>query len=100
MPWGRLRRTVSRHRWPARKPGACPAASSADQIGWAAAVRCPVYVVHGTADPRPAANALQLADRLARPRKRVVTEAGHLPWIEQPEQLRELLAEIVQAGRC
>lgn len=74
--------------------------TDADQIGWAAAVRCPVYVVHGTADPRPAANALQLADRLARPRKRVVTEAGHLPWIEQPEQLRELLAEIVQAGRC
>jgi proline iminopeptidase len=73
--------------------------TDADQIGWAAAVRCPVYVVHGTADPRPAANALLLADQLSTARKRVVTEAGHLPWVEQPDQLRELLAEIVQAGR-
>lgn len=71
----------------------------ADQIGWAAATECPVYFVHGTADPRPAANAMQLADRTPIARKRVVSDAGHLPWVEQPEQLRELLLEIVRAGR-
>lgn len=70
----------------------------ADLIAWAAATSCPVYYVHGTADPRPAANAMLLADRTPIARKRVVTDAGHVPWVEQPEQVRELLIEIVQAG--
>lgn len=71
----------------------------ADQIGWAAATECPVYFVHGTADPRPAANAMQLADRTPIARKRVVSDAGHLPWVEQPGQVQDLLLEIIRAGR-
>lgn len=70
----------------------------ADQIGWAAATECPVYFIHGTADPRPAANAMQLADRTPVARKRVVSDAGHLPWVEQPDAVRELLVELLRAG--
>lgn len=73
--------------------------ADADLIGWAAAIACPVYFVHGTADPVSAAHALLLADRTSIARKRVVIDAGHRPWIEQPEAVRELLIEIVRAAR-
>lgn len=73
--------------------------ADADLIGWAAATRCPVHFIHATADARPAVHAMQLADRTPIARKRVVSDAGHLPWVEQPEQVRELLLEIVRAGR-
>ncbi|MFC0673709.1 alpha/beta fold hydrolase [Brachybacterium hainanense] len=72
--------------------------SDADQIGWAAAVTCPIFFVHGTADPRPVGPVMELAARARLPRKRAVTGAGHLPWIEQPEQVREILAELVVAA--
>ena len=72
--------------------------ADADLIGWAAATSCPVYFIHGTADPRPAANTMLLADRTPVARKRVVTDAGHLPWVEQPGQVRELLIELIRAG--
>ncbi|MEZ5200207.1 MAG: hypothetical protein R2742_02410 [Micropruina glycogenica] len=70
--------------------------TDADQIGWAAAVRCPVYVVrHG----RPASGnePAAVADPLAGPRKRSGHQAGHLPWIEQPEQL--VTVGEIRAGR-
>ncbi|WP_235857216.1 alpha/beta fold hydrolase [Occultella glacieicola] len=67
----------------------------ADQIGWATAATCPITFVHGTADPRPAANVSDLATYAHRPRRRVVDGAGHLPWLEQPERTREILEEIV-----
>lgn len=72
--------------------------AAADLIGWAAATRCPVYFVHGTADPVSAAHALLLATRTPLARKRVVVDAGHRPWLEQPEAVRELLIEIVRAA--
>jgi proline iminopeptidase len=67
----------------------------ADQIAWAATASCPVTFVHGTADPRPAENVVALAGCAHRPRKRIVSGAGHLPWVEQPQQVREILHEIV-----
>lgn len=66
-----------------------------DQITWATAVRCPITFVHGTADPRPVGPVVALAAHTRAPRKRVVPEAGHLPWVEQPERMREILAELV-----
>ncbi|WP_197522266.1 alpha/beta fold hydrolase [Occultella aeris] len=67
----------------------------ADQIAWAATAGCPITFVHGTADPRPAENVVALAAYAHLPRKRIVSGAGHLPWVEQPEQVREILHEIV-----
>ena len=66
-----------------------------EQITWATAVRCPVTFVHGSADPRPVGPVVALAAHTRAPRKRAVPDAGHLPWIEQPERVREILAEIV-----
>lgn len=74
------------------------AVADADKIGWAAATRCPVFVIHGSADVRPAANALQLAAEIPRPHKRVVQGAGHFPWVERPDEVVDLLAEVVAAG--
>ena len=69
-----------------------------DQITWATAVRCPITFVHGSSDPRPVGPVVALAAHARAPRKRVVTEAGHLPWIEQPERMREILAELVASA--
>ncbi len=66
-----------------------------DQITWATAVRCPITFLHGMQDPRPVGPVVSLAAHARAPRKRVVPEAGHLPWVEQPERVREILAEIV-----
>lgn len=78
-----------------RALGAAGAVADIDQITWITAVRCPVTVVHGTEDPRPVRPVLALAAHARAPRKRAVAGAGHLPWVEQPEQLREILAELV-----
>lgn len=66
-----------------------------DQITWTTAVRCPITFVHGVADPRPVGPVVSLAAHARAPRKRVVSEAGHLPWVEQPERMREILVELV-----
>lgn len=69
-----------------------------DQITWATAVSCPITFVHGSSDPRPVGPVVALAAHARAPRKRVVTEAGHLPWLEQPERMREILAELVASA--
>lgn len=71
--------------------------SDADQLRWANAVTCPVFFAHGTADPRPAARVLALADRTPGGQVRLIDGAGHLPWTEQPEQTRAVLHEVVRA---
>ncbi len=66
-----------------------------DQITWATAVRCPITFIHGSADPRPVGPVVALAAHTRAPRKRIVPDAGHLPWVEQPQRMQELLAEVV-----
>jgi proline iminopeptidase len=70
--------------------------SDDDCITWAAQLRCPITFVLGAADPRPAANALLLAERIAGSRRWLLENAGHLPWFEQPDQVAALVREIVQ----
>jgi proline iminopeptidase len=69
-----------------------------DCIAWAAQLRCPVTFVHGTADPRPAANAMLLADRISGSRRCVLDGAGHLPWFERPDQVAAQLRELVEGA--
>jgi proline iminopeptidase len=66
-----------------------------DCLAWASGVRCPVTFAHGSADPRPAANALLLADQLPGSRRHVLEDAGHLPWFEQPHRVTTILREVV-----
>lgn len=68
-------------------------------VAWAEATQCPVTFVHGSQDPRPAANALLLAEHIRTTRKRIVQGAGHMPWVEEADELRQVLAEAISAAR-
>lgn len=72
--------------------------TDSDQLRWAARTRCPVFFLHGTADPRPASQAMALASETPRARMRLIEGAGHLPWAERPDEVRDLLHEVVRAA--
>lgn len=59
--------------------------------------RCdvPFLVLHGSEDPRPAGGARLLAESLPNATFHLVEGAGHLPWIERPDALRDLIASFV-----
>ena len=55
-------------------------------------LQVPTLVLHGGLDRMvPVANGRLLAARVPRARLEVVAESGHLPQLEQPERVRELL---------
>jgi proline iminopeptidase len=56
----------------------------------------PVAVIHGAGDPRPVSAAAALADTLPNGRLHVLEGAGHHPWREQPDALREVLRGLRQ----
>lgn len=56
----------------------------------------PVLVLHGEGDPRPTMYVEALAARLPRGQFHAVPEAGHYPWIEQPEQVRAALRAFIE----
>ncbi|WP_017590901.1 alpha/beta fold hydrolase [Nocardiopsis ganjiahuensis] len=72
--------------------------TDADQLRWAARTTCPVFFASGSADPRPYANSLLLAAETPRARTRVIEGAGHLPWVERPDTVRDLLKEVIRAA--
>lgn len=51
----------------------------------------PVLVVHGAGDPRPVACAEEVAAALPDARLAVIDGAGHVPWVERPDELRGVL---------
>lgn len=46
---------------------------------------CPVLILHGAGDPRPVWATDSLAQALPSARRSVIKDAGHLPWLEQPQ---------------
>lgn len=68
-------------------------------IGAAARCTMPAWFVHGAADPRPVGPVVELAAHAQRARKRIVEDAGHRPWTEQPERTREILLEVLHSAR-
>ncbi|WP_170970405.1 alpha/beta fold hydrolase [Streptomyces zhaozhouensis] len=60
-------------------------------------ITAPAAVVHGAGDPRPAGPPAALARALPRGRFQKLPAAGHHPWRERPDQLRELLRRAVAA---
>lgn len=70
----------------------------ADVRGWAASVRCPVEVVHGARDPRPWRSARDLCDLLPSASWHLIDEAGHMPWLENPDAVAAILRNLVR--RC
>jgi proline iminopeptidase len=74
------------------------AESSAALAAACQAVVSPAIIVQGLEDPRPVAVCDSLAQALPSARRVILSAAGHLPWIEAPEQfgrvLREFLATV------
>jgi uncharacterized protein len=61
------------------------------------ALDLPVLLVHGQADPRPAAAVEALASELRHSRLVVLDRVGHFPYWEAPEALRSLLRDLLAA---
>lgn len=56
-----------------------------------ATVRIPTLVIHGALDPRPARVARHFAKLVPSASYCELPDVGHLPWIEQPALLKEVL---------
>ena len=62
-------------------------------------VRVPTLVVHGADDQvTPVARAEELARGIPGARLEVISDAGHIPQLEQPERVNDLLASFGE--RC
>ena len=64
--------------------------------GLAASLPMRVTYVHGEGDPRPASAVRELAAHTPNHTFHLVPEAGHSPWLEQPELVREVLRGVVR----
>ncbi|MFF0344537.1 alpha/beta fold hydrolase [Kribbella sp. NPDC004875] len=62
----------------------------------ATAITAPVTFVHGAGDPRPAAAVRDLAAHTPNHTFELIPEAGHDPWLEQPDLVREVLRAAVR----
>lgn len=56
-----------------------------------AGMPAPALIVHGEADPRPAWSVYPLAGMLPQARLAILPGAGHLPWLDAADSLREVL---------
>ncbi|GAA2815393.1 alpha/beta fold hydrolase [Kribbella solani] len=83
---------------------AANSALGAEINGWSAeevkalvaAVRAPITFVHGEHDPRPATAVRELAEAAPNHTFELIPDAGHSPWLEQPELVREVLRAAVE----
>lgn len=57
----------------------------------------PALILHGEGDPRPAWPARQLAELITNARFELIAGAGHMPWHEQPGQLREHIQRFMRS---
>lgn len=62
----------------------------------ARSLQMPALFIHGEQDPRPWSCAHDLAEMVDRSRWELLPNAGHLPWVEQPRQLADLLSGFVE----
>lgn len=58
----------------------------------------PCWFVHGSRDPRPSSTVARLADAVAHAELHLIAGAGHKPWIERPDHLREILTRCVESA--
>lgn len=61
-----------------------------------ASLQIPALVIHGTLDPRPARVARHLAQCIPSASYVELPHVGHLPWIEQPDLLRDTLRSFLE----
>ncbi|MFC9690666.1 alpha/beta fold hydrolase [Kribbella sp. NPDC056951] len=61
----------------------------------AAAILAPITFLHGEGDPRPHTAVQALAEHAQQPSFHLIPNAGHSPWREQPDAVREILRAVV-----
>ncbi|WP_427884639.1 alpha/beta fold hydrolase [Kribbella sp. GL6] len=62
----------------------------------AATIQAPVTFVHGEGDPRPSWAVRDLAEHVPNRMFHLIPDAGHSPWLEQPDLVREVLRGAVR----
>ncbi|GAA0958257.1 prolyl aminopeptidase [Kribbella koreensis] len=62
-----------------------------------AGLTMPVWLVHGTGDPRPASAVQELAKHIPNHEFRLIEGAGHSLWRERPAELRQVLQEFLNS---
>ncbi len=61
-----------------------------------ATLRIPTLIIHGELDPRPARVTRDLAQCIPSASYVELPHVGHLPWIEQPDLLRDVLLQFLE----
>lgn len=61
---------------------------------------CPVWVIHGQKDPRPAWMAETLVHKLPNAQCWLWSDVGHHPWLEDPELVRRFFQEKILPEMC
>ncbi|WP_433018725.1 alpha/beta fold hydrolase [Kribbella sp. CA-294648] len=69
--------------------------SDDELIALVAGLPMPVWLVHGTGDPRPASAVQALARHIPHHEVRLIEGAGHSPWRERPDAFRQVLQEFL-----
>lgn len=57
----------------------------------------PTLVIHAQADPRPFEAVKSMIEALPNVRVEPLADAGHMPWLEHPEALRDVLRDFVKS---
>ncbi|MDF2659383.1 MAG: hypothetical protein K0Q94_2174 [Paenibacillus sp.] len=62
-------------------------------------ISAPVLLVHGGADPRPYNYVKELAGDIKNSEFRLVPQAGHYPWLDNPTALREQIEDFLARNK-
>ena len=69
-------------------------ATTHDLLAELKSIEAPALFVHGEGDPRPAPHSIVAA--IADAQLRLIAGAGHLPWLERPLEVAEILGEFLR----
>ena len=58
----------------------------------------PALLIHGSHDPRPAVGAVELSEHLPNSRFVRIEDAGHLPWVEQPDATTRVIKDFIASA--
>jgi proline iminopeptidase len=68
---------------------------SAELLALCDQCQVPALLIHGGHDPRPEVGALELSEHLPKSRFVRIDDAGHLPWVEQPDVTTRLIKDFI-----
>lgn len=72
--------------------------SSAQLLAACEQCEVPALLIHGSHDPRPDVGAAELSEHLPDSRLVRIEDAGHLPWVEQPDETTRLIKGFITSA--